>query len=82
MSDKLVTGLVTAAAVGPICAVCFLGPTFVFSWVSGFFAGLSPVIATGLAIIAVILVYGLLRRRKAGTTDGRPGATPCAPEGP
>ena len=65
MRDKLVAGLVTAAAVGPICAVCILGPTFVFSWVSGLFSGLSPVAATGLAIIAVILAYGLLRRRQA-----------------
>ena len=65
MSDKLVAGLVTAAAVGPICAVCILGPTFVFSWVSGIFSGLGPVVATGLAIIAVILTYGLLRRRRA-----------------
>ncbi len=79
MSDKIVAGLVTAAAVGPICAVCILGPTFVFSWVSGFFAGLSPVVATGLAIIAAILVYGLLRWRRTGAS--RPGAAPCAPEG-
>ncbi len=64
MSDKLVAGLVTAAVVGPICSVCILGPTFIFSWVSGLFAGLSPVVATGLAFIAVILAYGLLTRRK------------------
>ncbi len=78
MSDKLVAGLVTAAAVGPICAVCILGPTFIFSWVSGFFAGLSPVVATGLAIIAVILAYGLLTRRKrrSGSPSCREGDLP------
>ena len=80
MSDKLVAGLAAAAAVGPICAVCILGPTFVFSWVSGFFSGLSPVLATGLAIIAVILAYGLLQRRKArragSLNDGRPEMGP------
>ncbi len=65
MSDKLVAGLVTAAAVGPICAVCILGPTFAFSWVSGLFAGLSPVGAAGVAIFVPILGYGLLKRRKA-----------------
>ncbi len=76
MSDKLVAGLATAAAVGPVCAVCILGPTAAFSWISALLAGLSPVGAAGLAVIAASLGYGLLRRRKArraGSLDaGRP----------
>ena len=74
MSDKLVAGLVTAAVVGPICSLCILGPMFIFSWATGWFAGLSPVVAGGLAIMAAIGAYGFAKRRKLArqvvSTDG------------
>lgn len=68
VSDKLVAGVVTGAAITPICAVCVLGPTAVGSslaWITGWFGGFSPVTTTGLAIIAAILVYGFAKRRRA-----------------
>ena len=69
MSDKLVAGLVTAAVVGPLCSLCILGPTFIFSWATGWLAGLGQVVAGGLAIMAAILVYGLNKRRRLGRQD-------------
>ncbi len=68
MSDKLLAGVVAAAAVVPICAVCILGPAFVGSMIAGAFGwlgGLSPVLATGPAIIFGILIYGIVRRQKS-----------------
>ena len=80
MSDKPVAMLVTAAIVAPICALCVLGPAFLFSWVAGLFGGLGPVTATGLAIVAAILVYGLAKRRKERRlrteTEGALGPSP------
>lgn len=66
MKDTGVAFLATAAAVAPICALCVLGPTAVFSWLGGWLAGLDPLAATGLAIIAASLVYSLQKRRHAG----------------
>ena len=56
MSDKPVAMLVTAAVVAPICALCVVGPAFLFSWLGGLVGGLDPVVATGLAIVGAILV--------------------------
>ena len=70
MSDKPVAMLVAAAVVAPICALCVLGPAFLFSWVAGLVGGLGPVTATGLAIVAAILVYGFAKRRKEKATNG------------
>jgi hypothetical protein len=73
MSDKLIAGLVTAAAIAPICAVCVLGPAAVGSslaWVSGWFMGLDPVATTGLGIIAAIVVHGFFRRRRGRLATG------------
>ena len=76
MSDKPVAMLVTAAVVAPICSLCVLGPAFLFSWLGGLVGGLNPVVATGLAIVGAILVYGFFSRRKSrraqtGTVDVR-----------
>lgn len=67
MNDKLFAGLFTAVVIAPICAVCVLGPAVVGSVLAvafGWIADLRPVVTTGLAIIAAILVYGFFRRRQ------------------
>lgn len=80
MKDTWVAFLVTSAVVAPICSVCVLGPTFLFSWLGGWFSGLSPLMTTGLSIIAAILVYGFLKRRQARICPGinRENASPFA----
>lgn len=65
MSDKPIGMLVTAFVIAPICSVCVLGPAFLFSWLGGLFVGINPVLATALAIVAAIVVFGLVKRRKA-----------------
>jgi membrane protein implicated in regulation of membrane protease activity len=70
MSDKPIAMLVTAAVVAPICSVCVLGPAAVGSglaWMFGWAAGLPSVLNAGLAVIGAILVYGLIKRRRART---------------
>ncbi len=79
MSDKPVAGLVTAAAIAPLLAVCCLGPTVVaaaFAWVAGWFSGANAVTATGLAILAAIAAYGFVRRRKAEVGTMRKASLP------
>jgi hypothetical protein len=73
MSDKITAGLVTFAAILPLCAVCVLGPAAVGSvfgwlaaWLGGF--GLWPTMLASAGGAA--LVYGLLRwRRNARKTE-------------
>ncbi len=67
MSDKLMAGLVAAAAVAPICAVCVLGPAAVgsmFVGVLGWLGGAGPVLTIGLMAVGGALVYRTARRRK------------------
>ena len=81
MSDKPVAGLVAAVAIVPVAAVCCLGPAFLSSavaWVSGWFGGLGPVTATGLAIVVGIMAIALLRRRKARRGNAEGGASELA----
>ena len=68
MGDKLVAGLVTAAVVAPVCALCVLGPailTSMFAGIAGWLGGFDPVVTTGLVLVAGIAVYGIVRRRRA-----------------
>ena len=68
MSEKLVAGLVTAAVVAPLCAVCILGPAVlasIFAGITGWLGGFDPVVTTGLVLAAGIAVYGIVRRRRA-----------------
>ena len=70
MGEKLSAGIVAVAIVAPLCSLCIVGPTFfasMFAGIVGWFGGLSPVLTTGLAIMAAIIVYGLLRRKKPKT---------------
>lgn len=67
MSDRITAGLVTFAAILPLCAVCVLGPVaagsvlgWFASWLGGFdFWAMTLASAGGAA-----LVYGLLRWRR------------------
>ena len=75
MRDKPVAGLVAAVAIVPVAALCCLGPAFLggaVAWVSGWFSGLGPVAATGLAIVIAIMAIAILQRRpsRRGNADG------------
>ncbi len=69
MGEKLVAGIVTAAAIAPICAVCILGPAAIgalfagaFGWLGDF--GPLGTLALMIAAGAGVLVYrDFLRRR-------------------
>ena len=68
MQDKLAAGLVAAIVVAPVCAVCILGPAVlasVLAGITGWIGGLDPVLVAGLAILAGIAVYGIVRRRNS-----------------
>jgi hypothetical protein len=67
MSEKLAVGLLTAAIVLPLCAVCILGPVIVgsiFAGIAGWLGGFGPVAVTGLSLVTGIAVYAAVRRRK------------------
>lgn len=73
MNDKLIAGLVAAVMVAPICAACILGPVFMGSIVAGawgWLGGLGLAAATGLAVTAGVLVYGLIRWKNAKAATG------------
>ncbi len=74
MSEKLLAGLVTAVAVGPICVLCILGPAFFGSLLAGalgWFGWLDPMLATGVMIIGAIVVFGLARKWNARARHSR-----------
>lgn len=67
MSDKSTAGLVTFAAVLPLCAVCVLGPAAagsVLGWVAAWLGGigLGPMVLASVAGAALVL--GLVRWRR------------------
>jgi len=67
MSDRITAGLVTFAAILPLCAVCVLGPAAVWSMLAGLMAWLGG-FALAPAMLAsaggAALVYLLLRWRR------------------
>jgi hypothetical protein len=68
MNEKLTAGIVTAAAIAPVCALCILGPAVLGSMIAGiagWFGGLSAITTAGLVLVAGIAGYEILRRRKA-----------------
>ena len=72
MGEKLIAGLVTAVVVAPLCVACILGPAVVASLlagVTGWLAGFEPITAIALAAFAGILVIGIMRRRRARTSQ-------------
>lgn len=61
MSDKLVAGIVTAAGIAPICAVCIVGPAAIGSMMAGVFGWLG---GSGLLLtVAFMAAAGLLTYR-------------------
>ena len=88
MGEKFVAGIVTAAAIAPVCAVCILGPAAVGSLFAGAFGWLGDfgplgTIALMIAAAAGVLAYRRFfrRRRQAlpdrqGSSDGAPHAAP------
>ncbi len=80
MNEKLTAGIVTAAAIAPVCALCILGPAVLGSMIAGiagWFGGLSAITTAGLVLVAGIAVFEITRRRKARRTsmsiNGEPG---------
>ncbi len=68
MSEKLIAGLVTAAVITPVCAVCVLGPAVlasIFAGVTGWLGGFGPVVTAGLVLVAGTAAYGIVCRRSA-----------------
>lgn len=68
MNEKLIAGLVTAAVIAPVCAVCVLGPVVlasIFAGVTGWLGGFGPVVTAGLVLVAGTAAYGIIRRRRA-----------------
>jgi hypothetical protein len=60
MNDKLIAGVVTMAAIAPLCAICVLGLTFVGSLLTaalGWFMGLGFFATVALLIAVGILFY-------------------------
>ena len=67
MGEKLAVGLLAAAVVVPLCAMCVLGPAIVgsiFAGIAGWLGGFDPVAVAGLSVVAGIAVYAVMRRRK------------------
>jgi membrane protein DedA with SNARE-associated domain len=67
MSDKIVAGLVTFAAILPLCAVCVLGPAAIGSVIAGFGAWLGGFDFWAVMLVAVggaAAIYRLLRQRR------------------
>lgn len=76
MGAKLVTGIVTAAAIAPICAVCILGPAAIGSLFAGAFGWLGDfgplgTIALMIAAAAGVLVTRHFARRRIRAPHGR-----------
>ncbi len=73
MNEKLVAGMVTAAGIAPLCAVCVLGPAAIGSALAGAFAwlgGAGPSLTVAVMAATGLLVYRTVRRRH------KPIATP------
>ena len=67
MSDKITAGLVTFAAILPLCAVCVLGPAAIGSVIAGLAAWLSGFSFLATMLVAVggaAAIYRLLRQRR------------------
>ena len=78
MGAKFVTGIVTAAAIAPICAVCILGPAVIGSLFAGAFGWLGDfgplgTIALMIAAGAGVLVTRHFFRRRMRAPHGREG---------
>ena len=78
MGEKLVAGVVTAAVISPICAVCVLGPAAIgslFAGAFGWLGGFGPLATIALMIAAGALVYRHFLRRKTRALPGHEGSS-------
>lgn len=78
MGEKLVAGLVTAAVISPICAVCVLGPAAIgslFAGIFGWLGGFGPLATIALMIAAGALVYRHFLRKRMQMQPGRGGSS-------
>ena len=78
MGEKFVAGIVTAAAIAPICAVCILGPAAVGSLFAGAFGWLGDfgplgTVALMIAAAAGVLVIRHFSRRRMRAPRSREG---------
>ncbi|MCH8952904.1 MAG: hypothetical protein IID49_12395 [Proteobacteria bacterium] len=71
MSDRITAGLVTFAAILPLCAVCVLGPAAVWSmliwpiaWLGGFALAPAMLVSAGGAALVYLLLRWRRRRRE------------------
>ncbi len=78
MGEKFVAGIVTAAAIAPICVACILGPAAIGSLFAGAFGWLGDfgplgTIALMIAAAAGVLVIRHFLRRRMRMPSGRGG---------
>jgi len=67
MNEKLVAGIVAAAVISPVCAICILGPAAIGTLLAGTFGWLGdfgPLATLALMIAAGALLYRHFLRRK------------------
>ncbi len=78
MSDKLLAGIVAAAVISPICAVCILGPAAIGSLVAGTFGwigGFGPLATIALMIATGALIYRHYLRKQARALTSHRGSS-------
>ena len=75
MNDKALAIILAMIVVAPICVMCILGPALLgsalalgFAW----FGGLDAVSSMGLAILAGLMVFGFLQRKRARSATAKP----------
>lgn len=79
MNEKPAAGLVAALLILPLALLCCLGPAVVGSLLAGasaWLGGLGVWATAGAAAAGAVLVYGILRWRKAQHRHG--GASPSS----
>ncbi len=80
MGEKFVAGIVAAAAIAPVCAVCILGPAVVgslFAGAFGWFGDFGPLGTIALMLAAgagVLVTRDFIRRRR----QARPNREDCS----
>ncbi len=84
MGEKFVAGIVTAAAITPICVACILGPAAIGSLFAGAFGWLGDfgplgTIALMIAAAAGVLVTRHFLRRRTRMASGRGGPAHAGP---
>lgn len=78
MGEKLVAGIVTAAVISPICAVCVLGPAAIgslFAGALGWLGGFGPLATLALMIATGALVYRHFHRRRTPALRNHEGSS-------